>query len=251
MPKGGPEWLAGGGAGTDGPYLLSPYTHNPSKLARSLARALLPKNSPVPESREFSPRRILYKRQGVGTRGAGAGEGGARTEPPAGCSKRRARQGRADVSLRLAKPRRAQRRAGKRSGRASPGPSWAGRAGWCRRSGLAPSAAEIEAHRAPHPVPVSPSAPSTCRPRSAARARARRHLHFGDSAVGKCLHRTLESQSGKSATPRLRPAAQVETAGLSGQGEGRAGIWVSLGQSETDRGGCHLPPPLPHAGPSS
>lgn len=58
-----------------------------------------------------------------GGRGAGAGEGGAGTKPPAGCSKRRARQGRADVSRGLAKPRRAQRSAGELGGRASPGPS--------------------------------------------------------------------------------------------------------------------------------
>lgn len=52
-----------------------PSTHTPSELARSLARALLPQNSPVPESREFSPRRLLYKRQGVGTRGGGGRRG--------------------------------------------------------------------------------------------------------------------------------------------------------------------------------
>lgn len=159
MPKGGPEWLASGGAGTDGPYLLSPYTHTPSELARSLARALLPKNSPVPESREFSPRRILYKRQGVGTRGAGAGEGGARTEPPAGCSKRRARQGRADVSRRLAKPRRAQRRAGKRGGRASlysPAPPG--------QAGPAGAAGAGSHRRPPRSKPVAPPSPSRLAP---------------------------------------------------------------------------------------
>lgn len=60
-------------------------------------------------------------------------------------------------------------------------------------------------------------------------------------------HWMVGSQPGNwwlSILPCLQPAvptAQIEMAGLSGRREGRAGIWLSLGQSETD---C-WPPPIP------
>lgn len=58
--------------------VLSPYTHTPLELACSLAAALPAKNSPIPESHKSALGCVLYKRQGVGTRGeGGGGEGGA------------------------------------------------------------------------------------------------------------------------------------------------------------------------------
>lgn len=161
LPKGGPELLAGRGAGCDGPYLLSLCLHphplgaRPLPLSRSASKELS-----VPESRESARRRLLYRPQGTGSRGAGAGEGGAGTKPPAGCSKRIARQGRADVSRGVAKAPRGQRSAGERVGRASPGPFGAGRTRGRRQGGLALSAAEIEAWGPPSPLP-RPPLPST------------------------------------------------------------------------------------------
>lgn len=137
--------------------------------------------------------------------------------------------------------RNGERGAGKRGGRASPHPHPTPRPLLGRPGPRAPPErartvgrrdrrpSRAPAH--PHPVPARPLGSQHLPvPPGAARARARRHLHFGDSAAGNCLHRAVESQSGKSATPRLWPAAQVKTAGLSGQEEGRAGIWVALGQ---------------------
>lgn len=158
LPKGGPELLAGRGAGCDGPYLLSLSLHPHPLGARPLPRSRsASKELSVPESRESARQRLLYRPQGTGSRGAGAGEGGAGTKPPAGCSKRIARQGRADVSRGVAKAPRGQRSAGERVGRASSGPFGAGRTRGRRQGGLALSAAEIEA-RGP-PVPHLPRTP--------------------------------------------------------------------------------------------
>lgn len=78
------------------------------------------------------------------------------------------------------------------------------------------------------PAPVTPSDPGARLPRSAAWARAGRHLHFGDSAVGKCLHRAVESQSG---SRRLLASGQLpKLRQPDSPREGRAGIWVSVGQ---------------------
>lgn len=166
---------------------LSPYTHTPSELARSLARALLPKNSRVPESRERTPRRLLYKRQGVGTRGAGAGEGGAAQSRLPAVVKGELGRGAPTSAAGWQNPGEPSGEwASVSAGRPSAplgqaGPAGAARAGprcWPPRSKPG----------APRPAPVIPSDPSACLSRSAARARAGGHLHFGDSAVGNYLH---------------------------------------------------------------
>lgn len=97
--------LAGREAGTDDPYLFSLPTPTP------------PRSSPAP-SLPLSRQRTLrsqratnqhwgafYINDKVWARGAGGGgrRGRGPTKLPAGCSKIRARQGRADVSCRLAK----------------------------------------------------------------------------------------------------------------------------------------------------
>jgi hypothetical protein len=84
-PKEGPGVAGPQRSGKRKPLpVFSPYTHTPSELACSLAATLRAKNSLIPERQESALGCVLYKRQGVGTRGAGgggrggaAGEGGA------------------------------------------------------------------------------------------------------------------------------------------------------------------------------
>lgn len=206
------------------PTPTPPRSSPAPSLTLSFQRTLGSRRAAIRHGSAFYINDKVWARGGRGPAGGGAG-----TKPPAGCSKRRSRQGRADVSRRVAKPRRAQRSAGERVSLASPGPSGAGRALGRRRSGLALSAAEIEARRPPSllPAPVTPSDPGARLPRSAAWARAGRHLHFGDSAVGKCPHRAVESQSG---SRRLLASGQLpKLRQPDSPREGRAGIWVSVG----------------------
>lgn len=207
--------------------------------ARPLPRSRSPpRQLSGPREPRSSPRRVLYKRQGVGTRGAGATRAGPiRSHPPPVVKGELGRGAPTSAAGWQSPGEPSGERASVAAGRPRPLLGGQGprappqRARAVRRRDRSPSR--------PQPPP-RPSA------RSAARARTSRHLHFGDSAVGNCLQRAAESQSGKSATRCLRLAAQVETAGLSGQGGGRAGIRVSLGQRVKLAAAAATSHPHPH-----
>lgn len=100
------------------PTPTPPRSSPAPSLTLSFQRTLGSRRAAIRHGGAFYINDKVWARGGRGPAGGGAG-----TKPPAGCSKRRARQGRADVSRRVAKPRRAQRSAGERVSLASPGPS--------------------------------------------------------------------------------------------------------------------------------
>lgn len=231
---------------------LSPYTHTPSELARSLARALLPKNSPVLESHESTPRRILYKRQGVGTRRVGAGEGGASQSRLPAVVKGELGRGAPTSAAGWQNPGEPRVvRASVSAGRTLAPPGQGGPAG----------AAVAGSHRWPRrwkpgapptPAPVTPLLPAPAFPGP---------CWSPPTLWGLPCWQLLAPSSGisvrESTTFRFWLAAQVETVRLSGGREGLSGIWVSVGQrvkltaaAATSHPHPHTQAPPPRAGRS-
>ena len=197
-------------------------------------------------------RRLLHPRQGVGTRGAGASEGGAahsrrpavvkgelgrgaptsaagfqNTSEPSG-EQASALAGRSPASLGHA------------------GPLGAARAhSHCRRLRLEPRG---------HPTLPLPLLPlCSQRLRSPPRCPGSR---WSPPTLWELRFWPQPAASGgislqESATSLLQqPAAQVEIAGISVR-RTRWDLGVTRAPRETDRSGCHLPPAPPQAGPSS
>lgn len=213
MPKGGPSCL-GRRTETNGPYLLSlslhphPFRARPLPCSRSSSKELSGPGALTLHQESSTAKARCGHTGGGGRRGRG------RTQPPASCSKRRARQGRADISRGLSKKPacpveigRACRLDVPRALQGMQGP----RALWERTRTVGHG--QLAWRPAPFPpFPlVTHLAPRASGPHSAVLALAGRHLHFGNSAVGHCLQRAVESQSrneqrlaSKGQLPKLR-----------------------------------------------
>lgn len=175
---------------------LSPYTHTPSELARSLARAPLPKNSRV-RSRDSTPgvfysQGKVWARGGRGRgRGAWAGVGGAALSRPPAVVKGELGGGArtsAEVVKTPASPVETARACWLDVLWPLPGMQgpWALRER-TRTVGHGDPAWRLPLTPAPIPAPVTHFAPSASGPHSALLALAGCHLHFGNSFVGHRL----------------------------------------------------------------
>lgn len=209
----------------DGPYLralslsLSLPTPTPPRSTPASSLALSFKRTLGSRNRDSTRWRLLHPRQGVGTRVAGASEGGVAHSSWPAVVKGELGRGAPTSAAVWQNPREPSgERASMSTGRPlaplrHPEPTGAARAdSHCQPPRSGPVAP------APHSAHVSPSAPIACNPRSAIWPRGNRHLHFGDSAVGHRLHPAVQSVPESTTPCLLRLAAEVEIARLSEKG---------------------------------
>lgn len=141
-------------------------------------------------------RRLLHPRQGVGTRGAGAGEGGAAHSRGSAVVKGELRRGARMSAAGCQNPGEPSGEQASVSAGHSPAPL--GHAGLVGASGVHSHCQRLKSEPCGHPTPALLPLPLCSKQlRSPPRcpARAGGHLHFGNSAVGRSLQRAVESHS--------------------------------------------------------